>query len=101
MSMSERILITGGAGFIGVNLAARELAAGKTVTILDNFSRRGSDLNAQWLRKTYPSPRLKVVRADICTDRDILQQEVNRADVVFHLAAQAAVTLSVTDPRHD
>lgn len=99
--MSDRILITGGAGFIGVNLAARELAAGKTVTILDNFSRRGSDLNAQWLRRTFPGPNLKVVRADICANRDVLQQEVSRADVVFHLAAQVAVTFSVSDPRHD
>jgi len=99
--MSERILITGGAGFIGINLAARQLDAGKTVTVLDNFSRRGSDLNAEWLRQRYATPRLRVVRADICTDQEVLQNEVNRADVVFHLAAQVAVTLSVTDPRHD
>ena len=98
--MSDRILITGGAGFIGVNLAARELAAGKTVTILDNFSRRGTDLNADWLRR-HAGPALRVVRADVRTDRDVLQAEVDRADVVFHLAAQVAVTLSVTDPRHD
>jgi CDP-paratose 2-epimerase len=99
--MSERILIIGGAGFIGINLAARELEAGKTVVILDNFSRRGSDLNAEWLLQTYVTPRLRIVRADIRTDLDVLQNEVNRADVVFHLAAQVAVTLSVTDPRHD
>ncbi|HEX6943386.1 MAG TPA: NAD-dependent epimerase/dehydratase family protein [Gemmatimonadaceae bacterium] len=98
--MSERILITGGAGFIGVNLAERELAAGKAVTILDNFSRRGSDLNADWLRRN-SGPALRIVRADVRTDRDVLQAEVDRADVVFHLAAQVAVTLSVTDPRHD
>ncbi len=99
--MSERILITGGAGFIGINLAARELAAGKSVTILDNFSRRGSDLNAAWLREAHAGSRLRVVHADVRTDLDVLQKEVDRADVVFHLAAQVAVTLSVTDPRHD
>ncbi len=99
--MSERILITGGAGFIGSNLAARELDAGKTVTILDDFSRRGSHLNAEWLRRAYPTPRLRVVRADIRSDRDPLQKEMERAEVVVHLAAQVAVTLSVTDPRHD
>jgi CDP-paratose 2-epimerase len=99
--MSERILITGGAGFIGINLAARQLEAGKAVTILDNFSRRGSDLNADWLRRRYPGSRLRVVTADVRSDRDVLQAEVNNAEVVFHLAAQVAVTLSVTDPRHD
>ena len=97
----ERILITGGAGFIGVNVAARELAAGKSVTILDNFSRRGSELNAEWLRSRYPTPRLRIVTGDIHVDRALLQTEVNRADIVFHFAAQVAVTFSVTDPRHD
>ena len=99
--MSERILITGGAGFIGINLAARQLADGKTVTIFDNFSRRGTDLNAEWLQRSHSTSRLRVVRADIRSDRDVLQNEVAQADVVYHLAAQVAVTLSVTDPRHD
>jgi CDP-paratose 2-epimerase len=99
--MNERILITGGAGFIGINLASRELDAGKTVTILDDFSRRGSNLNAEWLGRLHPTSRLRVVRADVRQDRDLLQKEVDGADVVFHLAAQVAVTLSVSDPRHD
>jgi CDP-paratose 2-epimerase len=97
----ENVLITGGAGFIGTNLANAQLAMGRTVTVLDDFSRRGSDLNAQWLRKQHPEPRLRVVRSDITADRDTLQREVARADVVYHLAAQVAVTLSVSDPRHD
>ena len=97
----DNILITGGAGFIGINLAARQVEAGRHVTVLDDFSRRGSDLNAEWLRQQYPTPRLRIVRADVRSDRDILNREVGRADTVFHLAAQVAVTLSVTDPRHD
>ena len=99
--MSERVLIVGGAGFIGINLAERQLSEGKTVTILDNFSRRGSDLNAAWLQAQFPGAPLEIVRADIRTDRDVLQKAVQQADVVFHLAAQVAVTLSVSDPRHD
>jgi CDP-paratose 2-epimerase len=99
--MTERILVIGGAGFIGINLAERQLQLGRTVTILDDFSRRGSDLNAEWLRREYATPKLRVVRADIRTDREILQRAVAEADVVYHLAAQVAVTLSVTDPRHD
>lgn len=95
------VLITGGAGFIGTNLAAHQLRLGRSVTVLDDFSRRGSDLNAEWLQKEHPGSELRVVRADIRTDLDVLQREVARADVVYHMAAQVAVTLSVTDPRHD
>jgi len=98
--MSQQVLITGGAGFIGVNLAARQLEAGNAVTIFDDFSRRGSDLNADWLRKQFPTARLRVVRADVRNAAEVLK-EVSRADVVFHLAAQVAVTFSVTDPRND
>ena len=97
----ENVVITGGAGFIGTNLAHAQLGMGRTVTILDDFSRRGSDLNAEWLRAAHPGAKLRIVRCDVTTDRDALQREVGRADVVYHLAAQVAVTLSVTDPRHD
>ena len=45
-----RILITGGAGFIGCNLAAACIRAGHQVTIYDNLSRRGSSANLTWLK---------------------------------------------------
>jgi CDP-paratose 2-epimerase len=95
-----RCVITGGAGFIGSNLADYYLSNSKQVTILDNFSRPGSESNLAWLESRHDN-RLKVVRADI-RDRDgVLAQVVEGADIVFHLAAQVAVTTSVTDPRHD
>jgi CDP-paratose 2-epimerase len=93
-------LITGGAGFIGSNVADHYLSKSDRVTILDNFSRPGSEKNLAWLKARHGS-RLKVVRADIRHDNRELLDAADDADVVFHLAAQVAVTTSVTDPRHD
>jgi CDP-paratose 2-epimerase len=96
----HRHLITGGAGFIGSNLADHYLSQGLQVTILDNFSRPGSEMNLAWLKSRHGS-RFDVVRADICSPDGALLEAAANADVVFHLAAQVAVTTSVTDPRHD
>ncbi len=95
----SRYLIAGGAGFIGVNAADHCARAGHDVTILDNFSRRGTDVNATWLCGRHP--KVRVVRADIRTDRDVLAAEAAKCDVLLHLAAQVAVTTSVSDPRLD
>ncbi|MCR4333514.1 MAG: GDP-mannose 4,6-dehydratase [Patescibacteria group bacterium] len=99
----KKLLITGGAGFIGVNAAKHFLQKGYDVTIFDNFSRRGSSINLQLLKKETRgikgSPR--VVRGDVVTDAKALGREVNKADVVLHLAAQVAVTTSIVDPRAD
>ncbi|MBZ5645606.1 MAG: GDP-mannose 4,6-dehydratase [Acidobacteriia bacterium] len=93
-------VITGGAGFIGSNLADFYLSRGSDVTILDNFSRPGSDQNRAWLESRYGS-RLKVVCADIRQPAGGLYEAIAGADVVFHLAAQVAVTTSVSDPLLD
>jgi CDP-paratose 2-epimerase len=96
----ERYLITGGAGFIGVNAADHYLRAGRRVTLLDNFSRAGTEDNLAWLERQHRE-RLDVIRADVRSDRAALDRAVESADVVLHLAAQVAVTTSVTDPRED
>ena len=98
--MKDRYLITGGAGFIGTNLAAHYLAHGKRVTILDNFSRHGTRDNLEWLVETF-GDRVSVVEADVRDSNGALLQAVDGVEVVFHLAAQVAVTLSVGDPRED
>ncbi len=98
--MKDQYLITGGAGFIGVNVADYYLARGKKVTILDNFSRSGSRLNAEWLGRKHPG-KLTIVEGNIQDRRLNLIDLVNRAEVVFHFAAQVAVTTSVTDPVAD
>ena len=92
-------LITGGAGFIGTNLAERLLRTGKRVLIFDNLSRRGSEANLAWLSARYGGS-LEFQHGDV---RDYLavEQAVRRSHTIFHLAAQVAVTSSLTDPRFD
>ena len=94
-----RYLIVGGAGFIGINAAEHYARHGAAVTVLDNFSRRGTEENIAWLQAEYPA--VKVVRADIRNDLEVLAAEAACCDVLLHLAAQVAVTTSVTDPRTD
>lgn len=96
---SKRLLITGGAGFIGVNTARHFLRLGWEVTILDNFSRKGTDITARMLEQDFP--KVKIVRADICKDFDALAKTISEQDAVIHLAAQVAVTTSIADPRND
>lgn len=93
------ILITGGAGFIGVNAARHFLARGWGVTLLDNFSRRGTELNVRTLRSEF-GDRVKVIRGDV-RSRKTTETIVEEHDVVLHLAAQVAVTSSVVEPWGD
>jgi CDP-paratose 2-epimerase len=98
--MKTRYLITGGAGFIGTNVANHYLTRSCDVTIFDNFSRPGTEENVRWLRERH-GDRLTVVRGDVRCGSAELCELVETADVVFHLAAQATVTRSVTNPRED
>lgn len=93
------VLITGGAGFIGTNVAARYLSRGRPVTILDNLSRAGVEENLEWLKGTY-GDRIRFIKADV-RDREPLREVVAEAERVFHFAAQVAVTTSLEDPRTD
>jgi CDP-paratose 2-epimerase len=93
------VLITGGAGFIGTNLAERLLRGGQPVLVLDNLSRAGSEENLRWLRRTL-GRRLDVMIADI-RDPQAVRTAVRRSCRVFHFAAQVAVTTSLADPLHD
>ncbi len=92
-------LITGGAGFIGSNVANRLLAGGQRVILYDNLSRNGVGRNVTWLRETY-GERVEVVVGDV-RDFDLLRRTVDRAGQVFHFAAQVAVTSSLVDPIED
>ena len=94
-----RILITGGAGFIGCNAAARFKRGGHDVTVVDNLSRVGSDANARWLTDELGIP---VTRLDL-REAEPIEAVVGRLqpDVVLHCAGQVAVTTSVTNPRRD
>src|SRR5688572_6270848 len=93
------ILITGGAGFIGSNLAAYFMRAGHTVTIFDNFSRRGSEANLAWLQSEFPAGP-EVMRGDV-RDAEAIKAAAIDQDAILHAAGQVAVTTSVNDPRED
>ncbi len=97
--MSPRALVTGGAGFIGTNLAAALAADGWTVHIFDLLARPGTETNLGWLERSFPG-RVSFVRGDI-RDFRAVSEAVRSADVIFHLAAQVAVTTSLLDPRTD
>jgi CDP-paratose 2-epimerase len=92
-------LITGGAGFIGANLAHRLLSEGRPVLIFDNLSRAGVEENLRWLRERH-GECLEVMIEDV-RDRGAVKRAVARARQVFHFAAQVAVTTSMADPIED
>ncbi len=98
--MRQKVLITGGAGFIGSNLVARFLDQGYDVIIFDNLSRKGSEENLNWILKKPNAKAIKFVKKDI-RDFAALQQEISKCEIIFHLASQVAVTSSVLNPRED
>lgn len=98
--MSGYTLITGGAGFIGSNYAARCLARGEQVVIFDNLSRHGAELNIEWLSNRFDRKSFELIKEDI-RDAGAIKTAAKGADRILHLAAQVAVTTSVTDPRTD
>lgn len=93
------VLITGGAGFIGSNLADRLLARGCRVRILDSLERPGVERNLEWLTARH-GDRVEPVIADI-RNANAIARGVRGVDGVFHLAAQVAVTTSLADPASD
>jgi CDP-paratose 2-epimerase len=97
--MSRPILITGGAGFIGCNLADRLAGEGCDVIVYDALARPGVERNLDWLLDRH-GKRVSAIIADI-RDEDSLGRAVREAGAVFHMAAQVAVTTSLDDPRED
>src|ERR1035437_1235235 len=95
-----KALVIGGAGFIGANTADRLLKKGNEVWVFDNLSRRGTEWNLKWLKQ---NKKLKFVKGDTRNYGELKKLfRANRDfDAVFHLAAQVAVTTSVTNPRED
>lgn len=94
-----KLLITGGCGFLGSNLAAHALSQGLDLCVFDSLYRHGSQSNLQWLRS---QGRFDFVHGDIRNANDV-QRVIARVkpDAVFHLAGQVAMTTSIADPRMD
>ncbi|MFC1680391.1 SDR family NAD(P)-dependent oxidoreductase [Pseudomonadota bacterium] len=98
--MSNRtILVTGGAGFIGVNTCSHFCKQGWEVVVFDNLSRKGTNLNLDWLQKNHD---FRFIQGDV-RDTDLVSTtlEEYQPEVAIHLAGQVAVTTSVQDPRTD
>ncbi|HWV11941.1 MAG TPA: SDR family NAD(P)-dependent oxidoreductase [Sphingobium sp.] len=93
------ILVTGGAGFIGSNIADRLAREGEEVIIYDNLARPGVERNLAWLEERHGSSITPMI-ADVRNEGQVAGA-VAKAKAVFHMAAQVAVTTSFSDPRAD
>jgi CDP-paratose 2-epimerase len=93
------VLVTGGAGFIGCNIANALAEQGHEVLVYDALSRPGVERNLDWLKERHGDLVQSVV-ADV-RDEDMLARAAREAKAVFHMAAQVAVTTSMVDPRED
>lgn len=100
VALTDRpVVITGGAGFVGTNLAHRLLEMERPVLLVDNLSRAGVEDNVRWLRRVH-GERAAITPVDV-RDQVALRQAVQGAEAVFHFAAQVAVTTSLIDPATD
>jgi CDP-paratose 2-epimerase len=98
-SSEPRVLVTGGAGFVGSNLVARLREHGRHVVILDDLGRPGVERNLEWLAGL-DGGSLEFVPGDVRSPSAV-RRAVAGVDQVFHLAAQVAVTTSLEDPVRD
>lgn len=94
-----KLLITGGCGFLGSNLAAHAIEQGYELCIFDNLYRAGSQSNLSWLRE---QGKFEFLHGDIRNHNDVQRAMARiKPDAVFHLAGQVAMTTSIADPRMD
>lgn len=94
-----KLLITGGCGFLGSNLAAHAIEQGIDLVVFDNLSRFGALANLQWLQS---KGSFKFVHGDIRNSNDVsrIVKEL-KPDAVYHLAGQVAMTTSIANTRMD
>lgn len=100
MNPQTKILITGGAGFIGSNTADWFLRKNYNVSAIDNLSRQGTEKNLRWLKKQWGNG-LRFIKMDIVREGGKLDRLVRDYDIIFHFAAQVAVTTSIENPYQD
>lgn len=96
---SRPVLITGGAGFLGANLADRLASSGVPVRILDSLARPQVGHNLAWLEQRHDG-LVSAIVADV-REPGAVAEAVQDVAAVFHLAAQVAVTTSIEDPLAD
>lgn len=93
-----KILITGGAGFLGTNIAYEAIKNSHEVIIMDNFVRRGSERNAKLLEK-YFSGAVKVLHGEVRLKQD--WDSLPKVDAIIHLAGQPGIPASIENPEMD
>jgi UDP-glucose 4-epimerase len=93
MTRPQRVLVTGGAGFIGSHLAEKLLGDGAQVTVVDNLS------TGRWenIAAFSEHPNFRAVVAS-CAERELMEAEVARHDLVYHLASAVGVKLIIERP---
>ena len=94
-----KLLINGGCGFLGSNLASYGIENGYDVTVFDNLSRLGSSQNLEWLKTR---GKLNFIHGDTRNKDDLeMVIKVGQFDAVYHLAGQVAMTTSIENPYKD
>ena len=94
-----KVLINGGCGFLGSNLASYGIEHGYDITVFDNLSRLGSAANLEWLRSLGD---FRFIHGDTRNKNDVETVIKNGCfDAVFHLAGQVAMTTSIENPYKD
>jgi len=94
-----KILITGGCGFLGSNLAVHAIKSGYELVVFDNLYRLGSVDNLEWLKT---QGEFRFIHGDIRNSNDITRVVSEfKPDAIFHLAGQVAMTTSIANPRMD
>ena len=94
-----KLLINGGCGFLGSNLAAYGIEHGFDVTIFDNLSRIGTERNYEWLKSI---GEFEFIHGDTRNKNDVeLAIKEGKFDAIFHLAGQVTMTKSITNPYKD
>jgi len=98
-----RILITGGCGFLGSNLASHFLSQGNHVVVADALFRKGSTLNLQWLEEQSSGQDFDFVQLDLADEKAVEALFLRFApfSYVCHVGGQVAMTTSMSDPRRD
>ncbi len=96
---SRPMVITGGSGFIGSNLADALMSEGEDVVVIDNLCRAGVERNMEWLQ---PEASRPLRHGSVRRARPrAMGPVIAEAKGVFHLAGQTAVTTSLVDPPED
>lgn len=98
-----KVLITGGCGFLGSNLAAEFIKKNYEIFIIDSLEREGSLDNLNWLNSFAKKDQLTFLKANICNQEIILKffKKFSQFDFICHVAGQVAMTKSITNPRKD